>query len=150
VQHKSAKGHRRQDLARKKKIPSVDYAMKLVAERIRDDVGGKIGKLAGTIGELEKRVDGLEESVDELERLEEGAAGDAFLPLKPRKRVSPDEARRVILELLERAEGGFVSSRELGGPLGIGRATVAARLEELREEGYEIVSSPRKGYALIE
>ena len=33
--------------------------------------------------------------------------------------------------------------------MGIGRATVALRVKELREQGHEIASSPRKGYALL-
>jgi BirA family biotin operon repressor/biotin-[acetyl-CoA-carboxylase] ligase len=44
---------------------------------------------------------------------------------------------------------GAVSGEELAQRLGISRAAVWARVEELRELGYEISASPHQGYRLI-
>jgi BirA family biotin operon repressor/biotin-[acetyl-CoA-carboxylase] ligase len=45
--------------------------------------------------------------------------------------------------------GGCVSGAELASRLGISRAAVWARIEELRQLGYEICASPHQGYRLV-
>jgi BirA family biotin operon repressor/biotin-[acetyl-CoA-carboxylase] ligase len=50
---------------------------------------------------------------------------------------------------LRAAENGGVSGAELSQRLGITRAAIWARIEELRELGYEIEASPVLGYRLI-
>jgi BirA family biotin operon repressor/biotin-[acetyl-CoA-carboxylase] ligase len=54
-----------------------------------------------------------------------------------------------ILIALREAEHGGVSGAELSQELGISRAAIWARIEELRELGYEIEASPVLGYRLI-
>ena len=53
-----------------------------------------------------------------------------------------------ILLALRRAGSGFVSGAELSQRLGITRAAIWARIEELRQLGYEISASPHQGYQL--
>lgn len=53
-----------------------------------------------------------------------------------------------ILSALRASEGG-VSGAELSQKLGITRAAVWARIEELRKLGYEIEASPHLGYQLL-
>ena len=53
-----------------------------------------------------------------------------------------------ILLALRRAGSGFVSGAELSQRLGITRAAIWARIEELRQIGYEISASPHQGYQL--
>jgi len=53
-----------------------------------------------------------------------------------------------ILSSLRAADGGSVSSAELSQQLGIGRAVLRARIEDLCELGYEIEASPHLGYRL--
>ena len=55
---------------------------------------------------------------------------------------------REILLALRRAGSGFVSGAELSQQLGVTRAAVWARIEELRKLGYEISASPHQGYQL--
>ena len=54
-----------------------------------------------------------------------------------------------ILAALRGADGGSVSGAELSRELGISRAAVWARIEELRSLGYDIEASPHLGYCLI-
>ena len=54
-----------------------------------------------------------------------------------------------ILIALRRAGTGFVSGAELSQQLGITRAAIWARIEELRKLGYDIAASPHQGYRLI-
>lgn len=54
-----------------------------------------------------------------------------------------------ILTALRNAENGGVSGAELSRELGISRAAIWARVEELRKLGYEIEASPVLGYRLI-
>lgn len=54
-----------------------------------------------------------------------------------------------ILSALRRAGNGCVSGAELSQQLGISRAAIWARIEELRSLGYEIEASPHQGYRLI-
>lgn len=54
-----------------------------------------------------------------------------------------------ILMALRTAENGGVSGAELSQRLGITRAAIWARIEELRKLGYEIEASPVLGYRLI-
>lgn len=137
-------------MARKKKIPSIDYSIKLIVERITSDLGAEIDKLSSSLDVIGKRLSALEKKVDRLKQEEHWAVVRSELGIGngARRRVSKDHAKKVILMRLKKAEGEFVSSRELGGPLGIGRATVATRIKELKKEGYKIGSSPRKGYML--
>ncbi len=54
-----------------------------------------------------------------------------------------------ILSTLRRASSGFVSGAELSHQLGISRAAVWARIEELRALDYDIAASPHQGYKLL-
>ena len=54
-----------------------------------------------------------------------------------------------ILTALRRVGDGGVSGTELSQQLGITRAAIWARIEELRSLGYEIEASPHHGYRLI-
>lgn len=136
-------------MARKKKIPSIDEALGVMFERFQGDLEAELRRLRDQVTALSRKVTGLERKVNrirsdaELQQLRpEGEAP------RPRKRVSPEKAQKSILVRLKRARGNFVTSKELGNPLGIGRATVAMRVKELKDQGYDIESSPRKGYAL--
>jgi len=55
-----------------------------------------------------------------------------------------------ILIALRRAGPGFVSGAELSQRLGVTRAAIWARVEELRRLGYDIAASPHQGYQLLE
>ena len=59
--------------------------------------------------------------------------------------MSPDAA---ILAHLRRAGEAGMSGAALAADLGISRAAVWARIEELRRLGYEIEASPHRGYTL--
>ena len=137
-------------MARKKKIPSIDETLALIVDRIYADLGAENRRLREQLTLLSRKVAGLERKLNRLRSESElrqlRPAGE---PAAPRKRVSPEKAQKAILVRLKRARGNFVTSSELGSPLGIGRATVAIRVKELRDQGHEIVSSPRKGYALL-
>jgi BirA family biotin operon repressor/biotin-[acetyl-CoA-carboxylase] ligase len=54
-----------------------------------------------------------------------------------------------ILTALRGAGEGSVSGAELSHRLGISRAAIWARIEELRELGYDIEASPHQGYRLL-
>src|SRR5436189_1380527 len=54
-----------------------------------------------------------------------------------------------ILTALRRAGHGCVSGAELSQRLGISRAAIWARIEELRALGYDIEASPHLGYQLV-
>src|SRR6266581_3717565 len=54
-----------------------------------------------------------------------------------------------ILSALRRAGDGCASGADLSQDLGISRAAIWARIEELRELGYEIEASPHQGYRLV-
>lgn len=54
-----------------------------------------------------------------------------------------------ILSALRAAENGGVSGADLSEQLGISRAAIWARIEELRRLGYEIEASPHLGYRLL-
>lgn len=53
-----------------------------------------------------------------------------------------------ILSALRAAENGGVSGADLSEQLGISRAAIWARIEELRKLGYDIEASPHLGYQL--
>ena len=53
-----------------------------------------------------------------------------------------------ILKVLRTAGAGAVSGADLSQELGISRAAVWARIEELRSLGYDIEASPHQGYRL--
>ncbi|MCL4785284.1 MAG: biotin--[acetyl-CoA-carboxylase] ligase [Verrucomicrobia bacterium] len=55
-----------------------------------------------------------------------------------------------ILSALRSAENGGVSGAELAQQIGISRAAVWARIEELRQLGFEIEASPHLGYRLLD
>src|SRR2546428_2978089 len=54
-----------------------------------------------------------------------------------------------ILNALRSADDGAVSGTELSQQLGVSRAAVWARIEDLRSLGYEIEASPHRGYRLL-
>lgn len=54
-----------------------------------------------------------------------------------------------ILSALRAADDGGVSGAELSQKLGISRAAIWARIEELRKVGYDIEASPHLGYRLL-
>src|SRR5207247_4542767 len=54
-----------------------------------------------------------------------------------------------ILFALRAKDHGSVSGAELSQDLGISRAAIWARIEELRALGYEIEASPHQGYRLV-
>ena len=54
-----------------------------------------------------------------------------------------------ILGALRAAGEGTVSGAELSQRLGLTRAAIWARVEELRRLGYEIEASPHLGYRLL-
>ena len=54
-----------------------------------------------------------------------------------------------ILTALRRSANGFVSGAELSQHLGVTRAAIWARIEELRSLGYDIAASPHQGYQLL-
>ena len=54
-----------------------------------------------------------------------------------------------ILIALRNADNGGVSGSELSQRLGVTRAAIWARIEELRRLGYEIEASPVLGYRLV-
>ena len=53
-----------------------------------------------------------------------------------------------ILSALRNAEDGSVSGGEMSQRLGISRAAIWSRIEEMRSLGYEIEASPHEGYRL--
>ncbi|MCU0771781.1 MAG: biotin--[acetyl-CoA-carboxylase] ligase [Verrucomicrobia bacterium] len=54
-----------------------------------------------------------------------------------------------ILKALRAPDGGWVSGSDLSRALGVTRAAVWGRIEDLRSMGYEIEASPHQGYRLI-
>jgi len=54
-----------------------------------------------------------------------------------------------ILKALREAAAGTVSGAELSQKLGVSRAAIWARVEDLRRLGYEIEASPHTGYRLL-
>lgn len=54
-----------------------------------------------------------------------------------------------ILTAMRRAGAGSVSGADLAQQLGMSRAAVWARIEELRKLGYEITANPHQGYRLL-
>lgn len=56
--------------------------------------------------------------------------------------------RTQIINELKESEGQNVSGEYLGAKLGISRTMICKYIKKLREDGYEITSSPKKGYSL--
>src|SRR5437016_7378746 len=54
-----------------------------------------------------------------------------------------------ILKALRAAGDGSVSGADLSQQMGVSRAAVWARIEELRRLGYDIEASPHLGYRLL-
>ena len=58
--------------------------------------------------------------------------------------------KQKILELLAQRQGTFISGEELSNMLNISRTAVWKHIHSLKEEGYRILASPRRGYVLTE
>jgi len=56
--------------------------------------------------------------------------------------------RKTIVEMLKNAGENFISGESIAGVLGISRTAVWKHIQKLRENGYEIISSERRGYKL--
>ncbi|MCL2141973.1 MAG: biotin--[acetyl-CoA-carboxylase] ligase [Methanimicrococcus sp.] len=56
--------------------------------------------------------------------------------------------RSEIINALKAAEGKAVSGEDLGKELGISRTMVCKYIKSLRDDNYEILSAPKKGYIL--
>ena len=59
-----------------------------------------------------------------------------------------NETTERVLELLKRGGDAFLSGEEIGRKLGISRSAIWKHVRDLKEAGYGIVSSPKKGYSL--
>jgi len=57
--------------------------------------------------------------------------------------------RYEILKLLREAGSGHITGVDIGACFGISRSAVWKHIKELRSEGYNIESSPKKGYRLL-
>lgn len=55
---------------------------------------------------------------------------------------------KTIVELLKNAGENFISGESIAGKLGVSRTAVWKHIQKLRENGYEIISSERRGYKL--
>jgi len=55
-----------------------------------------------------------------------------------------------ILDFLKKAAPGYVTGAEIGERAGVSRAAIWKHIAELRQEGYRIEASTRKGYRLID
>lgn len=56
--------------------------------------------------------------------------------------------RKTIVEMLKNAGENFISGESIAGELGISRTAVWKHIQKLRDHGYEIISSERRGYKL--
>ena len=56
--------------------------------------------------------------------------------------------RMTIVEMLKSAGENFISGESIAGKLGLSRTAVWKHIQKLRENGYEILSSERRGYKL--
>ena len=56
--------------------------------------------------------------------------------------------RMTIVEMLKKVGKDFISGESIAGELGISRTAVWKHIQKLREHGYEIISSERRGYQL--
>lgn len=56
----------------------------------------------------------------------------------------------IVLKRLKQANGEYVSGEELGNILNVSRTSVWKYIKDLKEDGYNIESSSRKGYRLLE
>src|SRR5690349_21997839 len=63
--------------------------------------------------------------------------------------MNPMTTDAQILSALRAAGEGSVSGADLSHKLGISRAAIWARIEELRGLGYDIEASPHRGYRLL-
>lgn len=57
--------------------------------------------------------------------------------------------KEIVLFELKKNDGKYVSGEELSRRLGVSRTAVWKHISGLRDEGYEIESSPRHGYRLV-
>lgn len=60
-----------------------------------------------------------------------------------------DERLRVLLDLLEKSDGEFLSGSEIARTLGLSKPTINRLINMLRAKGFIIESNPRKGYRLV-
>ncbi|OPY10895.1 MAG: Bifunctional ligase/repressor BirA [Syntrophus sp. PtaB.Bin001] len=60
----------------------------------------------------------------------------------------PMNTKERLLQYLKEEEGRFVSGEKVSSRLAISRSAIWKHISRLKEEGYEIESFPRKGYAL--
>jgi len=75
-------------------------------------------------------------------------------PAAHSKRPSEPRAKAITLDVeilssLRAAGGGSVSGAEISQKLGVSRAAIWARIEDLRSLGYDIEASPHLGYRLL-
>ena len=78
------------EVARKKKIPSIDYSIKLIRDRIYADLGGEINKLASNLSVFNKRLAALERKVSRLRQEEQWAL------IRGEIGIAPDGTRKKI------------------------------------------------------
>ncbi|MFZ5967925.1 MAG: biotin--[acetyl-CoA-carboxylase] ligase [Bacillota bacterium] len=57
--------------------------------------------------------------------------------------------KKKILEALKQGKDSYISGEELSDHIGVTRTAVWKHIKQLKEEGYEIESSSRKGYRLV-
>ncbi|MEG2117754.1 MAG: HTH domain-containing protein, partial [Clostridia bacterium] len=57
--------------------------------------------------------------------------------------------KRKILSVLEKACGNELSGQKMAEMFGVSRNAVWKSINQLKNEGYEITSSIKKGYALL-
>ena len=60
-----------------------------------------------------------------------------------------NSAETHLLRALREASPGWVSGQELGREAGVSRAAISKRIRKLLAQGFEVESSPRKGYRLL-
>ncbi|PWU68660.1 biotin--[acetyl-CoA-carboxylase] ligase [Gracilibacillus dipsosauri] len=60
-----------------------------------------------------------------------------------------DSKRNQLIQLLAKHEEDYISGQTLSDKLGISRTAVWKHINELKKDGYQFESAPRKGYKLI-
>ena len=58
--------------------------------------------------------------------------------------------RKKILEMLKKADGGFISGEDIAAKLDVSRTAVWKHIKKLKERGYDIISRENRGYSLKE
>ncbi|MFO7631240.1 MAG: HTH domain-containing protein, partial [Caldilinea sp.] len=113
------------------------------------EIGGQIKKLGVQLAAMDEKLQVLEKEVEVLNQGIPVCSGYPESAPNVRRRLSIEDACRILLQRLQRASGKYVTSAELGVQAGISRATVAARIGDLKSQGHMISSSPRKGYLYV-